>query len=216
MESTIEIYSPAWWENRIGKFTASEIWKLMTEPRAKKDLMSKTAETYIREKVYEILSGQLKQSIDSASTAWGHENEPIAKRYYTALTGNEVIESKLLISENIEGLTGSPDGLVGEEGMIEVKCPFVGSNHLNFFFNEDTFESENNDYYYQMQCNLLLSGRKWCDFISFDPRLILNSNSGLYIRRWEANEEVQERMIEKVTIARNLFNDYFESFNGKK
>jgi hypothetical protein len=212
MESTIEIYSPTWWENRIGKFTGSEIWKLMTEPRAKKDLMSKTAETYIREKVYEILSGQLKQSIDSAATAWGHENEPIAKRYYTDRTGNEVIESKLLISKNIEGLTGSPDGLVGEEGMIEVKCPFVGSNHLNFFFNEDTFESENNDYYYQMQCNLLLSGRKWCDFISFDPRLILNSDAGLYIRRWEANEEVQERMIDKVNIARNLFNDYLNAF----
>ena len=63
-----------------------------------------------------------------------------------------------------------------------------------------------------MQCYLLLSGRKWCDFISFDPRLILNSDSGLYIRRWEANEEVQEKMTEKVTIARNLFNDYLNAF----
>lgn len=215
MESTIEIYSPTWWENRLGNFTGSEVHRLMTEPRSKKDILSKGAETYIREKVYEKLSGQPKQSIDNYATAWGHENEPIAKRYYTARTGNEVIESKLLISENIEGLTGSPDGLVGDEGMIEIKCPFVGSNHLNFFFNEETFETENNDYYYQMQCYLLLSGRKWCDFISFDPRLILNSDAGLYIRRWEANEDVQERMIEKVTIARDLFNQYLDAFNKK-
>lgn len=184
----------------------------MTEPRAKKDLLSKTAETYIREKLYERLSGQPKPSIDNYATAWGHENEPIAKRYYTARTGNEVIESKLLYSETIEGLTGSPDGLVGEDGMIEIKCPFVGANHLNFFFNEDSFESEHSEYYYQMQCYLLLSGRKWCDFVSFDPRLILNSDSGLYIRKHEANLEVMERMTEKVTIARNLFNDYLNIF----
>ena len=118
----------------------------------------------------------------------------------------------MLISENIEGLTGSPDGLIGEDGMIEIKCPFVGVNHLNFFFTEDTFESEYSEYYYQMQCYLLLSGRKWCDFISFDPRLILNSDSGLYIRRFEANKELQEKMIERITIARNLFNDYLNAF----
>jgi hypothetical protein len=93
MESTIEIYSPTWWDNRLGNFTGSEVHRLMTEPRAKKDVLSKGAETYIREKVYEKLSGQPKQSIDNYATAWGHENEPIAKRYYTARTGNEIIES---------------------------------------------------------------------------------------------------------------------------
>jgi len=61
---------------------------------------------------------------------------------------------------------------------------------------------------------MLLSGRKWCDFVSFDPRII--SDLGLFIYRVNANEEVIERMTEKVKLARILFNQYFESFNGKK
>ncbi len=115
-----------------------------------------------------------------------------------------------------EGLTGSPDGLVGEDGMIEVKCPYNGANHLKhcFITNDETFLSEQPEYYYQMQCYMLLSGRKWCDFVSFDPRII--SDLGLFIYRVNANEEIHDKMTEKVKLARELFNQYFESFNGKK
>jgi len=216
MESTIEIYSPEWFINRQGNFTGSEIWKLMTEARSKKDVLSKTAETYILEKVWEKLSGEVKQGINNAATEFGNDNEPIAKKFYTSVTGNEVKDSLMLYSNEIEGLTGSPDGLVGEDGLIEVKCPYNGANHLKhcFITSDETFLSEQPEYYYQMQCYMLLSGRKWCDFVSFDPRII--SDLGLFIYRVNANEEVIEKMTEKVKLARVLFNQYFESFNGKK
>jgi hypothetical protein len=216
MESTIEIYSPEWFINRQGNFTGSEIWKLMTEARSKKDVLSKTAETYILEKVWEKLSGEVKQGINNMATEFGNDNEPIAKKFYTSVTGNEVKESLMLYSNEIEGLTGSPDGLIGEDGLIEIKCPYNGANHLKhcFITSDETFLSEQPEYYYQMQCYMLLSGRKWCDFVSFDPRII--SDLGLFIYRVNANEEIIEKMTEKVKLARELFNKYFESFNGKK
>jgi hypothetical protein len=212
----IEIYSATWWHQRCGNFTGSEVWKLMSEPRSKKDLLSKTAETYILEKVWEKLSGEVKQGINNFATEFGNEHEPTAKKFYTSVTGNEIVDSKLLYSNEIEGLTGSPDGLVGDEGMIEIKCPFNGANHLRhcFITDEETMLSEIPEYYYQMQCYMLLSGRKWCDFVSFDPRII--SDLGLFIYRVNANEEVHAKMKEKVMVARDLFNKYFESFNGKK
>ena len=216
MESTIEIYSPEWFINRQGNFTGSELWKIMTEPRSKKDDLSKTAETYILEKVWEKLSGEVKQGINNYATEFGNENEPIAKKFYQSVTGNEVKESLMLYSNEIEGLTGSPDGLIGEDGLIEIKCPFNGANHLRhcFITDEETLLSEVPEYYYQMQCYMLLSGRNWCDFVSFDPRII--SDLGLFIFRLNRNDEVIEKMKSKVTIARELFNKYFESFNGKK
>jgi len=188
----------------------------MTEARSKKDVLSKTAETYILEKVWEKLSGEVKQGINNFATEWGNEHEPTAKKFYSSVTGNEVKDSLMLYSNEIDGLTGSPDGLVGEDGLIEIKCPYNGANHLKhcFITNDETFLSEQPEYYYQMQCYMLLSGRKWCDFVSFDPRII--SDLGLFIYRVNANEEVIERMTEKVKLARILFNQYFESFNGKK
>lgn len=216
MDSTIEIYSPEWFKNRQGNFTGSEVWKLMTEPRSKKDDLSKTAETYILEKVWEKLSGEVKQGINNYATEFGNENEPIAKKFYQSVTGNEIKESLMLYSNDIEGLTGSPDGLVCEDGLIEIKCPFNGANHLRhcFITNEETLLSEVPEYYYQMQCYMLLSGRNWCDFVSFDPRII--SDLGLFIFRLNRNEEVIEKMKAKVIIARNLFNQYVKTFEGKK
>ena len=216
MESTIEIYSPEWFINRQGNFTGSEVWKIMTEPRSKKDDLSKTAETYILEKVWEKLSGEVKQGINNFATEFGNENEPIAKKFYQSVTGNEIKESLMLYSNEIEGLTGSPDGLIGEDGLIEIKCPFNGANHLRhcFITDEESLLNEVPEYYYQMQCYMLLSNRNWCDFVSFDPRII--SDLGLFIFRLNRNDEVIEKMKAKVIIARELFNKYFESFNGKK
>ena len=157
-----------------------------------------------------------KQGINNFATEFGNENEPIAKKFYQSVTGNEIKDSLMLYSNEIEGLTGSPDGLVGEDGLIEIKCPFNGANHLRhcFITDEETLLSEVPEYYYQMQCYMLLSNRNWCDFVSFDPRII--SDLGLFIFRLNRNDEVIEKMKSKVIIARNLFNQYVKTFEGKK
>lgn len=213
MDTGIEIYSPEWFKSRQGNFTGSEVWKLMIEPRSKKEILSKTAETYILEKVWEKLSGMVKSGFDNFATEWGNDNEPKAKKWYAQLTGNEVKDAQLVYSQEIEGFTGSPDGLVGEDGMIEIKCPFNGANHLKhcFITNDEYFKTEHNDYYYQIQSYLMLTGRKWCDFVSFDPRI--DSQLGMFIYRVESNEDVQREMKIKINDARILFIEYYQSFN---
>jgi hypothetical protein len=214
----VEIYSPEWWHERQGSFTGSQIYRLMTEPRSKaaKEAgeLSEGATTYILEKVWEALSGQVVQGVNNMATEYGNENEPLAKKHYTTITGNEVSEAFLAHKEYIKGFTGSPDGLVGNDGMIEVKCPWNGANHLKhcFITTDEYFKSEHPDYYWQIQSYLLLTDRKWCDFVSFDGRI--DSKLGMFIYRLSADMKAQDLLIEKVTKARELFEGYLHSFKS--
>lgn len=212
MDSTVEIYSPEWFKIRQGNFTGSEVWKLMTEPRSKKETISKTAETYILEKVWERLSGKTKSGIDNFATEWGNDNEPLAKKWYSKITGNRVDDAILVYKPELDGLTGSPDGLVGIDGMIEVKCPFNGANHLKhcFITNDEYFKTEHNDYYWQIMTYLYLTGRQWCDFVSFDPRI--DCDLGIFIYRVWANKADFELLENKVKQCRELFNAFYKTF----
>jgi hypothetical protein len=220
MDTGIEPYSQEWFIERQGSFTGSEVYKLMTEPRekAKKEagLLSVTAETYILEKVWEKLSGQTKPGFDNMATEWGNENEPKAKKWYTRLTGHEITEANLIYDESIEGFTGTPDGLVGDEGMIEIKCPFNGANHLKHccVVSDDGFRCDFPEYYYQIQSYLMLTGRKWCDFVSFDPRI--DSKMGMFVYRVEADWSVHQDMKQKIKAARKVFNQFYEIFSKEE
>lgn len=215
MESTIDIYSPEWWASRHGCFTGSELWKLMTNPRTKGEQISKTAETYVLEKVWERLSGLAKQGFDNFATEWGNENEPLAKQWYTKLTGREVVQATLVYSKELPWLTGSPDGLVGADGVIEIKCPFNGANHLRHCCIADSgyFKREHPEYYWQCQCYMMLTGRCWTDFVSFDPRI--KSDLGLFIYRLNADPEAFDEIEAKVKAARELFDQYYNLFSGQ-
>ena len=217
METGIEPYSPDWFKTRQGSFTGSEIYKLMTEPRTKaakeKGELSEGANTYVLEKVWEKLSGRTKGGVDNFATEWGNENEPKAVLWYEKLTGRKCEETNLLYSKEYPYISGTPDRFVGEDGMIELKCPFNGANHLKHCFITDSeyFKSEHNDYYWQMMCYLYLSGRQWCDFVSFDPRI--DSDLGMFIYRVERNEGDVSQMLEKAKIARELFDGYYAIFS---
>jgi putative phage-type endonuclease len=215
METGIEIYSPEWFKDRQGSFTGSEVWKLMTEPRSKKESISKTAETYILEKVWERLSGKCKSGFDNFATEWGNDNEPIAKKWYTKLTGREIQESQLVFRPELKGFTGSPDGEVDEDGLIEIKCPFNGANHLKhcFITSDEYFKAEHPDYYWQIMSYLYLTGRQWCDFVSFDPRI--DCDLGMFIYRVNKNETEEALLVSKIEQARVLFDQYYNSFSGK-
>lgn len=216
MESTIDAYSPDWFKERQGSFTGSEAWKLMTKPRSKSETISKTAETYIIGKVWEALSGQCISGVDNFATEWGNDNEPIAKKFYTKLTGNDIGIAPLVYKNDLKGFTGTPDGYVGEDGLIEIKCPFNGANHLKhcFITTDEYFKAEHTEYYWQCQSYMLLTGRKWCDFVSFDPRI--NSDLGLFIYRLAFNEEDCNDLVDAVNKARELYNEYYKLFNVNK
>lgn len=187
----------------------------MTNPRSKSETISKTSETHIIEKVWEALSGQTIQGVDNLATAWGNENEPIAKKWYTKLTGREVASAPLCYMNDLNGFVGSPDGFVGVDGLIEIKAPYNGTNHLKhcFITSDEYFKAEHPDYYWQTQSYMMITGREWCDFVSFDPRI--NSDLGLFIYRVNFNEGDCQELRERIISARELFDQYYKLFSGQ-
>ena len=172
----------SWMDARRGKFTASRLGELMTQGRSKGDLWGNRAITYIYELINAITSGQ-DHIVTSKSMEWGHDHEWDAVEAYEKVTGAKVKYGVGFIHYNsFSG--GTPDGLVGENGMIEVKCPFNGANHIRSII-DDYIKPE---YLLQVQGNLLFTDRQWCDFVSYDPRQ--NEGLQLYIQRVERNEEI--------------------------
>ena len=86
---------------------------------------------------------------------------------------------------------------MGEDGIIEIKCPFNSSNHVRYLLLESQYELNGlkPEYYAQIQGNLLVTGRKWCDFISYDPRCV-RAEFALKILRVNRDEEFIKRIKE--------------------
>ena len=192
-----------WHKQRLGKFTASNIHKLMGEPRSKAareaGQWTDGAMTYIMEKASEIISG-ISPEVSSKSMEWGEIHEADAIEYYE-LEHRAFVEAVGFVKINNHS-GGSPDGLVGANGMIEVKCPYNTVNHLNNFLFED-LKSHKKEYYWQIQMNLLATGREWCDYVSYDPRCKENRIS---VRRIDRNEEDITFMSEKIERAAQELN----------
>lgn len=179
--------SQEWFDARLGKVTASRFNDLLTKPRSKKDQeagnLSKTANSYLLELISELLTGEGK-SFSNEALEWGTENEPLAREEYELSTFNEVSEVGFIDHPTIANVGGSPDGLVGDGGMIEIKCPYNSNNHVKYLIGDAPISKA---YYAQMQGNLWINGREWCDFVSFDPRI--KGKNKIYIRRIERDEQ---------------------------
>lgn len=180
--------SDFWRTARLGRFTASEFHKLMTEPRSKEAKangeLSDGAKTYVLDKIAEDLTGMSKDFQNDA-TVFGIQNEELARKVYMSTTPFAVTECDFITYGDNAG--GSPDGFVGDEGMIEIKCPWNSTEHLKhcLITSDEYLKDEFAAFYWQMQCNLLFTGRQWCDFVSFDPRI--EGQAGIFIHRVEFN-----------------------------
>ena len=190
--------SPEWMAERLGKFTASNIYRLMGKPG------NKTAQTYILERAAEVLTGRPMAEVFGPALDWGKENEPLAKHWYTRRTGNQVQEVGYVPLDEYAG--GSPDGLIGKLGLIEIKCPFNTTNHIRFAMMKEQSDLLDiaPEYYYQIQMNLLCTGRKWAHFVSFDPRIDLEC--GLFIMEVQRDQQAIELMSERIKEATDELN----------
>lgn len=163
-----------WRDARCGKFTASEIWKLMTEPQSKADKeagnWSKTALTYIHTKVAEELTGQVHQNSNAYPLVWGEEQEPNAKVQLEMRTGLRVTKCTFIPFTDHSG--GSPDGLIGDNSILEIKCPYNSSNQIEYLLVKDMADIKKvwPEYYWQCQMNMLFSNRSHTYFVTYDPR----------------------------------------------
>jgi len=182
--------SPEWYEARLGKLSSSRIKDIMGNPKKKGEILTQTAQTYLLSLIAETMRGQSKQ-LSAPALTWGTEQEDNALAHYEAETMQKVELCSFFVCDLLGAYGGSPDGLI-KDGIIEIKCPYDSTNHLRTII--DGMPKEHN---YQIQSNLLLTGRSFCDFISYDPR-ILSQPKQLYIQRIERDEEVISAILDKV------------------
>jgi len=173
-----------WQLHRLGKITASKFSILMGKSFAK------TVYTYAYEIVAEMLTGEWKE-VSAIQMDWGHENEPKARKNYKLATFNHVEEVGFIEYNNMIGC--SPDGLVGQTGMLEIKCPWNSSNHVISLVKKNVPEI----YKAQVQGQLWIAGREWCDFVSFDPR-VKDLSKQLIIIRANRDEGYIKELQDKV------------------
>lgn len=178
-----------WLSERAGKVTASRIGDLMAKTKAG---YGASRANYMAVLVAERLTGIPKQGFTNDAMRWGTETEPQARAMYELETGHTVIETGMVPHPTIEGCGASPDGLVGDTGLVEIKCPNTAT-HI------ETLRGAAIDrkYILQMHWQMICCEREWCDFVSFDPRLPLEMQ--IHIRRVERDAELVEEITAEVT-----------------
>lgn len=191
-----------WFSARLGKVTASRVADVLAKIKSGE---SASRKNYKMELVVQRLTGKPQESFTNAAMEWGTEQEPFARMAYEAHTGTFVKEEGFVDHPTIEGFGCSPDGLVGE-GLIEIKCPNT-ANHI-----ETVLENKApSKYIPQMQCQMACTGAKWCDFVSFDPRV--PEDLQLFVVRVERDQEYIDSMEVEV---KQFLSEVLDLFNQLK
>lgn len=192
----MEQRSADWFQARCGRITASRfadaiaMKEVVTQRANKKENRQKITElrptdarnTYMREIIAEIMIGASKDQVSSASLNWGKDVEPFAREAYELETGNLVVETGFILHPHHDFIGCSPDGLIGFDGGLEMKCPKDPQVHVKTLL--DGMPSEHVG---QVQGCMYVTGRKWWDFVSYDPRQ--KPESRLYVERILRDEE---------------------------
>ena len=156
--------TPEWFAERLGKITASRIADVVG--KTKSGSYGAARKNYMAELLCQRLTGQQEEKFTSAAMQHGTDTEPTARAMYMLETGADVTETGFIPHPSIVMSGASPDGLVGEDGLIEIKCPNTAT-HLEFLQSR----KPKHEYLLQMQWQMACTGRQWCDFVSYDDRL---------------------------------------------
>lgn len=155
--------TPEWHKARAGRVTASKIADLTARTKTG---FSASRANYLADLIAERLTGAVAEGFTNAAMQWGTEKEPEARAAYEFMTDQSVTQVGFVIHPTIEASGCSPDGLVGDVGMVEIKCPNTAT-HLETLLGGTVPEK----YIKQMQWQMRCCNRTWCDFVSYDPRL---------------------------------------------
>ena len=158
----IEQGSEEWFAQRLGKVTASRVADVVAKTKSG---YSTSRANYMTELALERITGKRQEGFTNAAMQWGTETEPLARAAYEAETG-EIVDEVAMVEHPTILMTGaSPDGLVGKLGLLEIKCP-NSATHMETLLSGKPAGK----YITQMMWQMACTGRKWCDFASFDPR----------------------------------------------
>lgn len=208
METEIIQGSTEWFYQRLGKVTASRVADVIAKTKSG---YSTSRDNYMAQLVVERLTFTKTESYTNAAMQWGTDTEPFARAAYEAAQGVMVEEVGFVRHPTIEWAGASPDGLVGDDGCIEIKCP----NTLTMI---ETLLSQKvpGKYFTQMQFQLACTGRKWCDYVVFDPRM--PAKAQLFVKRVDRDDayiaEIGAEIVKflaEVDSQVNQLNKYIES-----
>lgn len=170
--------SEAWFQQRLGKVTASRLVDVLAKIKTGE---ASARANYRAELVAERLTGKSAEGFTSPAMKWGTEAEPLARAAYEAETGSLVVETGMVPHPRIPMAGASPDGLVGAEGLLEIKCPDTKAHIATILSG-----AVPSQYIPQMQWQMACTDRDWVDFVSFDPRM--PADMQLYVKRIERDE----------------------------
>jgi len=200
---TVDQQSPEWFALRAKRMSASHAQAIGNQ--------GKGLETYILTMMAEYYSTAEKEHFSNVHTDRGNELEPIARNLYSLHTG-EVVEQVGFV-EHSEHVGCSPDGLTSE-GCIEIKCP----DDVKYFKHLlDGDKAIDTAYVWQIQMVMLITRRKWCDYIAYNP----NYDRPLFIHRFFPDEKMQEKLTKGFAIGQKLIEEIEEKYkktlqNNKK
>lgn len=181
--------SEAWFQQRLGKATASRIADILAKTKTG---YSTSRENYCVELALERITGARQEFYTNDAMKWGTETEPLARAAYEAHTGAIVDEVAMIDHPTIAMAGASPDGCLDADGLIEIKCP-NSATHMKTLLSK----KPDNKYITQMTWQMACTGRKWCDFVSFDPRF--PEHLRLFITRIYRDEAAIQAMESEVT-----------------
>lgn len=169
----VEQGSDEWKALRLGKATASRMADICA--RTKTGWGASRA-NYAAQLVAERLTGNVAESYSNAAMEWGNATEGEARAVYSFFQGVTVETIDFVPHPTIEMSGASPDGYVGTDGLVEIKCPNTAT-HIDTLLGKSVPEK----YILQMQWQMACTARQWCDFVSYDPRM--PENLRLFVKR---------------------------------
>lgn len=171
--------SPEWFALRVGKVTASRVADVIAKTKTG---WGASRANYMAELIAERLTGEPSEKYTNAAMAWGTDKEPDARAAYEFFRDAAVTEIGFVDHPSISMTGASPDGLVGDDGLVEIKCPNTAT-HLDTLLSQ-TVPAK---YVTQMLWQMEVTGRAFCDFVSYDPRL--PESMSLFVKRVERDDK---------------------------
>ena len=184
----MEQRSTEWYAARCGSLGASQLNEALATT---KNGWGASRENLKNRIIAERLTGTPTETFQNAAMIWGVETEDQARKAYESETGTFVEEMGIAFHPDLKHTHASPDGLVGEDGLIEIKCPNT-TTHIETLKAQKVPSKYMNQMLWQMRC----VDRQWCDYVSFDPRL--PAHLQLFVKRVERNDAAIAELEAKV------------------
>lgn len=180
--------SEEWHTARLGRVTASRVADVIARTKSGP---SASRANYMAELVAERLTGARGETFTNAAMQWGTDNEAEARMAYEFRTDATVEQVGFILHPTIDMAGASPDGLVLTDGLVEIKCPNTAT-HIETLLTG----SIPGKYVTQIEWQMACTGRSWCDFASFDPRL--PEEMRLFVKRFDRDDKRISEMEEQV------------------